>query len=186
MFWSSALTNTRKEKRLTHFYTLLTTTCLLHLWLHYTPDLRRLKFRHPAFATFLTVRPPTTTTTKTRIYHRLTTANDAEFIGNTERTRRLAASQLRVGGCLQKKKPLCIGLQFLSIFFTLCNTLTFQCVWVKEISCIECKTNQNVKKNHSFGNEEWSFEFTWGRIKVGGLASRFKLSHSTLSKILEH
>ena len=40
-----------------------------------------------------------TVTKKTRNYHRLTTATDAKFTGNPERTCRSAASHLTIGSC---------------------------------------------------------------------------------------
>ena len=67
-------------------------------WQKQTPGFRRLNFQHPAFATLPTV------TKKTRIYHRLTTATDAMFIGNPERTYRSTASHLTVGSCAYSER----------------------------------------------------------------------------------
>jgi hypothetical protein len=64
-----------------------------------------------------------TVTKKTRIYHRLTTATDAKFIGNPERTCRLAASHQTIGSSYSERL-FCVDLPppplllFVLIFFT--------------------------------------------------------------------
>jgi hypothetical protein len=86
----------------------------------------------PCFRVLTNSNSPTVTK-KTRV----TTATDAKFTGNPERTCRSAASHQTIGSSYSEIL-FCVDLRF--FFFRFWKSLAFQCVWVKEISRIEFKS----------------------------------------------
>ena len=141
----------------------------------------------PCFRDLSTNSKTPTITMKTRIYHSLTTAIDAEFIGNTERTRRLSASQLTVGTCAYSERiPFALIFNFCPFFFHILKPFSCSMHLSKGNYLSRLWNQQKSQEKAWFGNGAWSFEFTWVGNKMGGLASRFRLSHSTMSKILKH